>query len=70
MGKPTVHDIVRDAGASLALESEVADGILNQSADHLAHSAARILRAHCDGVDMIASHENTRIEFVLRQNLT
>jgi len=32
-------------------------------------SAARVLRAQCDGVDVIASQEVIRIEIVMKENL-
>jgi LacI family transcriptional regulator len=52
-----------------ALESGVIDVVINQNAGHLARSAARVLKAQCDGVEVIASQETIRIEIVLRENL-
>lgn len=61
------HDLTAHSRA--ALESGVVDVIINQNAGHLARSASRILRAQCDGVDVIASQEKIRIEIVIRENL-
>ena len=52
-----------------ALEDGAVDVIINQNTGHLARSAARVLRAQCDGVDVIASQEKIRIEIVLKENL-
>ena len=61
------HDLTSHSRA--ALESGVADVIINQNAGHIVRSAARVLKAQCDGVDLIASQEKIRIEIVLRENL-
>lgn len=61
------HDLTSHSRA--ALESGMVDVIINQNAGHLARSASRILRAQCDGVEVIASQEKIRIEIVLRENL-
>ncbi len=53
-----------------ALRDGVVDVIINQNAGHLARSALRMLRAQCDGVDVIASQELIRIEILLKENLT
>lgn len=45
------------------------DVVINQNAGHLARSATRVLRAHCDDSDVIASQEVIRIEIVLKENL-
>jgi len=62
------HDLTPHA--RLALTEGVVDIIINQNAGHLARSAARVLRAMCDGVDVIASQEKIRIEIVLKENLS
>ncbi|GHF54998.1 LacI family DNA-binding transcriptional regulator [Seohaeicola zhoushanensis] len=51
------------------LTSGVVDVIINQNAGHIARSAARVLKAQCDGVEVIASQERIRIEIVLKENL-
>lgn len=61
------HDLTAHSRA--ALESGLVDVIINQNAGHLARSATRILRAQCDGVDVIASQEKIRIEIVICENL-
>jgi LacI family transcriptional regulator len=61
------HDLTQHSRA--ALESGVIDVVINQNAGHIARSAARVLKAQCDGVDVIASQEKIRIEIVLRENL-
>lgn len=61
------HDLTPHARA--ALERGLVDVIINQNAGHLARSAMRVLRAQCDGVDVIASQERIRIEIVLKENL-
>lgn len=62
------HDLTAHARESL--ENGVVDVIISQNVGHLARSAARVLRAQCDGVDVIASQEKIRIEIVLKENLT
>lgn len=52
-----------------ALEAGAADAIINQDVGHIVRSAARVLRARCDGVDVIASQERIRIEIILKENL-
>ncbi|MDJ1007776.1 MAG: LacI family DNA-binding transcriptional regulator [Paracoccaceae bacterium] len=51
------------------LEAGLVDVIINQNVGHIIRSASRVLRAQCDGVDVIASQELIRIEIVLRENL-
>lgn len=53
-----------------ALRDDRVDVIINQNVGHLVRSAARVLRAQCDGVDIIASQEKIRIEIVLKENLS
>ncbi|QBF30555.1 LacI family DNA-binding transcriptional regulator [Thalassococcus sp. S3] len=74
-GRGQAHDLVvvghdLTPHARDALEAGVVDVIINQNAGHIARSAMRVLRAHCDGVEVIASQEKIRIEIVLRENLT
>ena len=52
-----------------ALQTGVIDVIINQNTGHLVRSAARVLRARCDGAPVIASQEKIRIEIVLKENL-
>ncbi|MBV6658202.1 MAG: LacI family DNA-binding transcriptional regulator [Devosiaceae bacterium] len=52
-----------------ALETGVIDVVINQNVGHLVRSAARVLRARCDGRSIIESQERIRIEIVLRENL-
>ncbi|MBL4768142.1 MAG: LacI family DNA-binding transcriptional regulator [Rhodobacteraceae bacterium] len=61
------HDLTEHSKAEL--ESGLVDVIINQNVGHLARSATRILRAQCDGVDVITSQEKIRIEIVIRENL-
>ncbi|MDU8942028.1 LacI family DNA-binding transcriptional regulator [Ovoidimarina sediminis] len=68
-GKVTVvgHDLTPHTRA--ALEAGTVDVIINQNTGHLVRSAARVLRARCDGAPVIASQEKIRIEIVLKENL-
>lgn len=52
-----------------ALQAGVIDVIINQNTGHLVRSAARVLRARCDGEPVIANQEKIRIEIVLKENL-
>ncbi|MCA0272333.1 MAG: LacI family DNA-binding transcriptional regulator [Proteobacteria bacterium] len=52
-----------------ALQRGVVDVIITQNVGHLIRSAARVLRAKCDGVDIVESQEKIRIEIVIRENL-
>ena len=61
------HDLTPHSRA--ALEAGTIDAIINQNAGHLARSAARVLKAQCDGVGVIASQEKIRIEIVIKENL-
>lgn len=61
------HDLTPHARESL--RTGVVDVIINQNAGHLARSATRVLQAHCDKSDVIASQETIRIEIVLKENL-
>ncbi len=55
--------------ARRALEAGVVDVIITQNLGHIVRSAARVLRALSDGVDLIASQEMIRIEIVMKENL-
>lgn len=55
--------------ARTALENGVVDVIITQNLGHIVRSAARVLRAQSDGVDLIASQEMIRIEIVMKENL-
>jgi LacI family transcriptional regulator len=61
------HDLTPHSRDSLR-KGDV-DVIINQNAGHIARSATRVLRAQCDGIDVIASQEIIRIEVVLKENL-
>ncbi|MEL7106079.1 MAG: LacI family DNA-binding transcriptional regulator [Pseudomonadota bacterium] len=52
-----------------ALEDGVVDVIITQNVGHIVRSAARVLRAHLDGIGVIASQELIRIEIVMKENL-
>lgn len=52
-----------------ALERGLVDVAITQDTGHLVRSAARILRAKCDGASVIASQEKIRIEIILKENL-
>ena len=61
------HDLTPHSRAML--RTGVVDVVINQNAGHIARSAMRVLKAHCDGVEVIASQERIRIEIVLKENL-
>jgi len=52
-----------------ALLSGAVDVIITQNVGHLIRSAARVLRAKCDGSEIVQSQEKIRIEIVIRENL-
>lgn len=52
-----------------ALELGLVDVVINQNVGHIVRSAARVLRAMTDGVEVIASQEQIRIEIVMKENL-
>lgn len=52
-----------------ALEAGLVDVIITQNVGHIVRSAARVLRARCDGAEVIASQELIRIEIVMKENL-
>jgi LacI family transcriptional regulator, galactose operon repressor len=53
-----------------ALIDGVLDVVITQNVGHIVRSAARVLRARCDDVDIIASQEKIRIEIAIKENLT
>lgn len=52
-----------------ALRDGFLDVVITQNVGHLVRSATRVLRAKCDGREIIESQERIRIEIVLRENL-
>ena len=52
-----------------ALEDGTIDAVITQNVGHLARSAGRVLRARCDGREIIESQEQIRIDIVLKENL-
>ncbi|MCA8879399.1 MAG: LacI family DNA-binding transcriptional regulator [Rhodobacteraceae bacterium] len=52
-----------------ALTDGVLDVVITQNTGHLVRSATRVLRARCDGTDVIPSQERIRIDIVLKENL-
>jgi LacI family transcriptional regulator len=57
------------AHAQEALSEGLIDVVITQNVGHLVRSATRVLRARCDGREIIESQERIRIEIVLRENL-
>lgn len=45
------------------------DAVISQDVSHVVRSAIRVLRADCDGREIIASQERIRIEIMLKENL-
>ena len=45
------------------------DAVITQNVGHLVRSALRVLRAKCDGLDLIESQERIRTDIVIRENL-
>ncbi len=52
------------------LEDGVISVVINQDVGHLVRSATRVLKARCDGLDIIKSQERIRIEIVIKENLS
>lgn len=52
-----------------ALTDGILDVVITQNTGHLVRSATRVLRAQCDGTEVIPSQERIRIDIVLRENL-
>lgn len=61
------HELTAHSRA--ALEAGVVDVIITQNVGHIVRSAVRVLRAHLDGIGIIASQELIRIEIVMKENL-
>jgi LacI family transcriptional regulator len=53
-----------------ALQDGTLDVVITQNVGHLVRSAARVLRAKCDRVEIIESQEKIRIEIAIRENLS
>lgn len=51
------------------LEDGLINVVINQNVGHLVRSATRVLKARCDGLDVIESQERIRIEIVIKENL-
>ena len=45
------------------------DAVISQDVSHVVRSAIRVLRAECDGSEIVASQERIRIEITLKENL-
>jgi LacI family transcriptional regulator len=52
-----------------ALKDGVIDAVLNQDAGHEVRSAIRVLKAHADGLGLIAAQERIRLDIFLKDNL-
>lgn len=52
-----------------ALIDREIDAVIMQNVGHLVRSALRVLRAKCDGMNIIESQERIRIEVVIRENI-
>ncbi|MCB1493123.1 MAG: LacI family DNA-binding transcriptional regulator [Rhodobiaceae bacterium] len=52
-----------------ALLSGTLDAVISQDIGHEARSALRVLRAHCDGMPIIAGQERIRIDIFVKENL-
>jgi LacI family transcriptional regulator len=59
----------RTAASIAALHDGTADAIITQDPGHLARSALRRLKAHCDGHAIVASQERIRTEILLPTNI-
>jgi LacI family transcriptional regulator len=53
-----------------ALRDNLIDAAISQNVGHIVRSAVRVLRAKCDGRDIVGSQERIRIEIVVRENLS
>lgn len=62
-----VHELTGETRA--ALESGVADAVLNQDAGHEVRSAIRVLRAKADGLPVNAAQERIRLDIFIKDNL-
>ncbi len=52
-----------------ALLNDEVGAVIAQNVGHLVRSALRIIRAKCDGVDILEAQERIRVEIVIRENL-
>jgi LacI family transcriptional regulator len=59
----------RTEASLAALRDETADAIITQDPGHLARSALRRLKAHCDGHPIVPSQERIRTEILLPTNI-
>jgi LacI family transcriptional regulator len=59
----------RTAASIAALHDGTADAIITQDPGHLARSALRRLKAHCDGHGIVPSQERIRTEILLPTNI-
>lgn len=55
--------------ARLALASGTFDAVINQDPGHEVRSAIRVMKAHADGLAIVAGQERIRIDIFLRDNL-
>ncbi len=62
-----VHELTDETRA--ALESGLADAVLNQDAGHEVRSAIRVLRAKADGLPVNAAQERIRLDIFIKDNL-
>ena len=62
-----VHELTGETRA--ALESGLADAVLNQDAGHEVRSAIRVLRAKADGLPVNAAQERIRLDIFIKDNL-
>ncbi|MGV8988782.1 MAG: LacI family DNA-binding transcriptional regulator [Cypionkella sp.] len=68
-GHPVIIAHERTPFTAAALMSQRIDALITQDPGHLVRSAIRILRAGCDGREVLASQEKIRIEILFRENL-
>ena len=61
------HELTPPTRAALA-EGRM-DAVISQDVSHVVRSAIRVLRAECDGSEIVASQERIRIEITLKENL-
>lgn len=62
-----VHDLTPHVRAGL--ERGIVDVAIAQDVGHIVRSALRVLRARCDGTDVVTAQERIRIEIMTRENL-
>ena len=61
------HDLSPHVRA--ALQDGTFDAVITQDTGHIIRSATRILRAHVEGRDIIATQERIRLDVILKENL-